>query len=146
MPHRFPCILVVEDDAGDAHLALAVLRDLCLDQHACVLSTGSDALDWLRRRGRYADRPPGNPTVVVLDVKLPGLSGMDVLAEIRTDPELRHIAVVMFSASDQERDVRQAYELGANAYVVKAIDFAAYKTKLSLLIQFWTAANEPLRK
>ena len=146
MSHRFPCILIVEDDVGDAHLALAVLRDLCLDQHACVLSTGSDALDWLRRRGKYADRPPGNPTVVVLDVKLPGLSGLDVLAEMRADAELRHIAVVMFSASDQERDLRQAYELGANAYVVKAIDFAAYKKKLSLLIQFWAATNEPLRK
>jgi len=136
-------ILVVEDDPADALLALQALKELELDQETLVLSDGAQALDWLRARGDRKDRPPGQPSAILLDVKMPGLNGFEVLEQIRADPALRLIPVVMLSASGQERDVRRAYELGANGYLIKSIDYHASSASLRAFARFFIQANEP---
>jgi len=136
-------ILVVEDDPADALLALQALKELELDQETLVVSDGAQALDWLRARGDRKDRPPGQPSAILLDVKMPGLNGFEVLEQIRADPALRLIPVVMLSASGQERDVRRAYELGANGYLIKSIDFPTSAAGLRAFAQFFVVSNEP---
>lgn len=136
-------ILVVEDDPADARLVLDALADLDLAPETLVVNDGVEAMEYLHSRGRYRQRPPGQPAVVLLDVKMPRLSGLEVLRHIRSDPLLRAIPVVMLTASREERDLRGAYELGANGYIVKAIDFDACTASLRAAAQFWALANEP---
>jgi CheY-like chemotaxis protein len=136
-------ILLVEDDPADARLTLDVLAELALDNQTLTLSDGTQALDCLCRRGTYQNRPGGQPAVVLLDVKMPGLNGLEVLAQIRSDPGLRFIPVVMLTASRQERDVRRAYELGANGYLVKSIDPEACAASLRACGEFFGRSNEP---
>jgi CheY-like chemotaxis protein len=136
-------ILLVDDDASDVRLATAVLEKLKLAPQVCVAHDGVMALDFLYARGSYRDRPPGNPAVVVLDLKLPRLDGLDVLQQMRSDPSLRLIPVVVLTSSRRENDLRRAYELGANGYVVKTIDFAATRASLHALGEFWAVINEP---
>lgn len=136
-------ILLVEDDPADARLVLDAFSELHLDDQVLVLTSGGMALDYLHARGCYRSRPPGNPAVILLDVKLPGMSGFEVLKQIRANPVVRFVPVVILSASRQECDLRQAYELGANGYLVKTIDFAAGSAGLKALGHFWAIANEP---
>ena len=136
-------ILLVEDDPIDARLVLQALAPLHLDQQTLVLSDGTQALDWLRGRGCGLGRSPGQPAVILLDVKMPALNGLEVLEQIRADPALRMIPVVMLSGSGQERDVRRAYELGANGYLVKSIDAHASLISLDIFARFFTLVNEP---
>lgn len=136
-------ILLVEDDASDVRLVLAVLEKLKLASQVSVANDGVMALDFLYSRGSYHDRPPGNPAVVVLDLKLPRLDGLEVLQQMRSDPSLKFVPVVVLSSSNRESDLRRAYELGANGYVVKTIDFGATRASLRALGEFWAESNEP---
>ena len=136
-------ILLVEDDPADAKLVLDALADLRLDQQTLRLPDGIQALDYLNTRGKFTDRPSGHPAVVLLDVKMPGLSGLEVLEQLRSEPSLRLIPVVMLTASRQEQDVRRAYGLGANGYLVKTIDFLSCMASLRACGQYFAMANEP---
>ncbi len=136
-------ILLVEDDPADARLALEALAEMKLDTQTLQLPDGIQAMDYLHSRGRYQNRPPGNPAAILLDVKIPGIDGLGVLEMIRADALLRLIPVVMLTASRQESDVRRAYELGANGYLVKHIDFSACSANLRAFGQFFANSNEP---
>ena len=136
-------LLLVEDDLADARLVLDALAELHLGDQILVIPDGLQALEYLYACGRYRGRPPGHPAVILLDIKLPHLDGHQVLTQIRADPVLRCIPVVMLSASRQDWDLRRAYELGANGYLVKTIDSAASNASLLAFGQFWIVANEP---
>jgi len=136
-------ILVVEDDPADARLVLDALTQLTLDQQTLVVPDGAQALDYLYARGRFQGRPPGLPAAILLDIKMPGLDGLQVLKHIRADPTLRAIPVVMLTASRQERDLRRAYELGATGYFVKSINANASAASVRAFAQFFAVANEP---
>jgi two-component system, response regulator len=136
-------ILLVEDDQSDAHLAIAILHEVKLGDDACHVTDGAMALDFLLARGDFVHRPPGLPFVVLLDLKLPRMNGFEVLQKVRAMPSLRHVPIVVMSSSGEARDVQRAYDLGANGYVVKSINFDAYRSSLHAIGNFWGTANEP---
>ena len=128
--------LIVEDDPGDALLAHEVLAELALKEHSVVLGSGEEAMDFLHARGRYADRAPGLPRVIMLDLKMPGMDGFALLEELKNDPELSAIPVMVLSSSDERVDVDRAERLGASGYLVKGVDFASYRAALQSLAQY----------
>ncbi|WP_084596106.1 response regulator [Pseudomonas massiliensis] len=136
-------ILLVEDNPRDLELTLIALEKSQLANEVIVLRDGAEALDYLLRRGAYADRPEGNPAVVLLDLKLPKMDGLDVLDAVRTTDALRSIPVVMLTSSTVDADLSRAYALGANAYVVKPVEFKAFVAAVSDLGMFWAVLNEP---
>jgi CheY-like chemotaxis protein len=136
-------ILLVEDDAGDARLAMAVMRQLNVAERVCIVGDGAKAMDYLHVRGHFSERVPGHPGVILLDLKMPRVNGFELLQNVRGDLSLRLIPVVVVSSSREDRDVRRAYELGANAFVVKSIDFDAYRAAIAGLCQFWMSINQP---
>ncbi len=136
-------ILLVEDDPADVQLVLAAFREMNLTTQVFVVTDGVEALDYLYRREGFRDCPPGHPAVVLLDIKLPRIDGLQVMAQMRADPVLRFIPVVVLTSSYQEADLRRAYELGVNGYVVKTIDPVAYEARLHAIGQYWAIANEP---
>ena len=142
MPSEPKDILLVEDDPCDAELALEALGTHDLARRVELARDGEEALDFLNRRGRFAGRPGGAPVVVILDLKLPKVNGLEVLAEIRADDRLRRQLVVILSSSREKRDVAEAYRLGANAFVVKPLDFGAFSRAVERLALFWAATNE----
>lgn len=133
----------MEDDPSDAQLTLAALKTVNLAGLVDVVSDGVEALDFLNTRGSFCDRSLGDLAAVLLDIKLPRVDGLEVLEQMRSSPALHLIPVVMLTSSQLERDVKHAYELGANAYVVKCIDFSLYTQALRILGKFWTATNCP---
>lgn len=141
--NTLPSILLVEDDPGDVHLALTVFKGLGLKEDVCVVGDGEIALNFLHARDQFAHRTPGQPAVILLDLKLPRMDGFEVLEHVRKTPVLRLVPTVVLTSSGEERDLRRAYELGANAYVVKCIDFRAYSRSLAAIANFWLASNEP---
>ena len=136
-------ILLVEDNPNDLELTLIALERSQLANEVVVVRDGADALDYLHARGPYASREQGNPAVVLLDLKLPKVDGMEVLAEIRGNPALKSIPVVMLTSSKEEQDLIRSYELGVNAYVVKPVDFAEFVRAIADLGIFWAVLNEP---
>ena len=136
-------ILLAEDNRKDVELALAALAEHNLANEVVVARDGAEALDYLYRRGPYGTRPEGNPAVVLLDLKMPGLDGMEVLRQIKVDPTLRTIPVVMLTSSREEQDLIKSYDLGVNAYVVKPIDFDQFVLAVKQLGLFWAVINEP---
>lgn len=136
-------VLLVEDSENDAALALAAFEEADLASDVVIVRDGQEALDYLYRQGAYVDLPEGHPAVVLLDLKLPRLDGLQVLARIKGDPALRAIPVVMLTSSGQASDLARSYGLGANAYVVKPVSFPEFTTALRRLGLFWTAVNEP---
>ena len=136
-------ILLVEDSAQDVELALAALSKCQLANEIIVARDGAEGLDFLHRRGPYADRAAGDPAVVLLDLKLPKLDGLEVLERVKKDPMLRHIPVVMLTSSKEERDLVRSYELGVNAFVVKPVEFKAFFEAIQDLGVFWAILNEP---
>lgn len=136
-------ILLVEDDARDVELTLTALTESNLLNEVVVVRDGEEAMDYLRRRGRFADRPECNPAVVLLDIKLPKVDGLEVLQQIKSDPALRSIPVVMLTSSREERDLARSYALGVNAYVVKPVGFDEFITALKELGLFWAVINQP---
>jgi CheY-like chemotaxis protein len=136
-------ILVVDDDPNDAELTLRALGRLSLRDSVDIARDGQEALDYLERRGQYASRPEGNPVVVLMDVRMPRLGGIEALGRIKANPNLRRIPVVMLTSSREEGDLLKSYDLGSNAYVVKPIAFEKYLEAVSGLGQFWGQLNEP---
>lgn len=136
-------ILLVEDNPRDLELTLHALERSQLANEVIVLRDGAEALEYLLRRGAYAERSDGNPAVLLLDLKLPKVNGLEVLETVRADPNLRSIPTVMLTSSREEPDLLRAYELGVNAYVVKPVDFKEFVTAISDLGVFWAVLNEP---
>jgi CheY-like chemotaxis protein len=136
-------ILIVEDDPNDLELTLTALADHNLANEVVVARDGQQALDYLFRRGEFAARSVDNPAVMLLDLKLPKVSGLEVLQEIKSDEHLKMIPVVVLTSSHEEKDMLRSYSLGVNAYVVKPVDFHEFVNAVKELGVFWAVINEP---
>jgi len=136
-------ILLVEDSPKDVELTLAALEQCQLANAVVVARDGAEALEYLRSLGKFADRNPGDPAVVLLDLKLPKVDGLEVLEQIKSDPKLRHTPVVMLTSSREERDLVRSYQLGVNAFVVKPVGFDKFFEAIQDLGMFWAVLNEP---
>lgn len=137
-------ILLVEDNANDAELTLEALGHHNLANEVIIARDGEEALDYLYRRGAFQSREEGNPAVVLLDLKMPKVDGMEVLRQVKTDPDLKTVPVVILTSSREERDVVESYHLGVNAYVVKPVDFHEFGDAVKQLGLFWSIINVPL--
>jgi CheY-like chemotaxis protein len=136
-------ILMVEDDARDVELSLTALEQYNLANEVVVVGDGEEALDYLYQRGKFMARPSGNPAVLLLDLKLPKVDGLEVLQQIKTDSRLKMIPVVVLTSSREDRDMVASYRLGVNAYVVKPVDFHEFVNAVKELGIFWALINEP---
>jgi CheY-like chemotaxis protein len=136
-------ILLVEDDPKDVELTLTALEDYKLANEVVVARDGEEALDYLYRRGNFATRSTDNPAVLLLDLKLPKVDGLEVLQQIKNDAKLKLIPVVVLTSSHEERDMITSYKLGVNAYVVKPVDFHEFVNAVKELGIFWALVNEP---
>ncbi len=139
-------ILVVDDSPRDVELVLDALEQKKLANEVAVARDGAEALDYLYRRGAFANRDPGHPVVILLDLKMPKMDGLEVLKTIRGDTALKYIPVVVMTSSREEQDVVRSYELGTNAYVVKPVDFSSFIDAVTNLGVFWAVINEPPRE
>lgn len=136
-------ILLVEDDPKDTELTLTALEEYNLGNEVVVAADGEEALDYLFCRGKYKDRTCDNPAVLLLDLKLPKVDGLEVLQRVKSDDKLRVIPVVVLTSSREERDMVASYKLGVNAYVVKPVDFHEFVNAIKELGVFWAIINEP---
>lgn len=137
-------ILLVEDNSQDEMLILRALRKINLANEVDVARDGQQALDYLFRENEFAGRGgSGYPTVILLDIGLPKLSGLEVLERLRSDPRTRLLPVVILTSSDEERDRLRSYENGANSFVRKPLDFAEFAETVARLGVYWLATNEP---
>lgn len=136
-------ILLVEDNPHDLELTLIALERSQLANEVIVVRDGAEALDYLFKRNAYEGRIDGNPAVLLLDLKLPKMDGLQVLEAVRLEPDLRSIPVVMLTSSREEPDLDRAYSLGVNAYVVKPVEFKEFVSAISDLGLFWAVLNEP---
>jgi CheY-like chemotaxis protein len=136
-------ILLVEDNDRDVELTLAALEEYKLANEVVVARDGAEALDYLYHRGKFAAHANGLPVVVLLDLKMPKVDGLEVLRVMRSDEHLKFIPVVMITSSREEQDLIQSYKLGVNAYVVKPVDFQKFIESVRQLGFFWAVINEP---
>jgi CheY-like chemotaxis protein len=136
-------ILLVEDDLKDVKLTLKALTEYALVNNVVVVNDGEEALDYLYCKGKYKNRPSDKPVVVLLDLKLPKVNGLEVLHQIKTDQHLKTIPVVVLTSSREERDLDECYKLGVNAFVVKPVDFSEFMNAVKYLGVFWILTNEP---
>ena len=136
-------ILLVEDSDNDIELLTEAISEEEFADDVVIVKDGQQALDFLSRGGVSAEREPGNPILMMLDLKLPHVHGLEVLRRVKSDPVLKDIPVIIFTSSHEESDLRRSYALGANAYVVKPVRFEEYKSALRTLGTFWTAINKP---
>jgi len=136
-------ILLVEDDPQDVELILAGLEQNHLANEVAVVRDGAEALDYLYCRGKFKTRPPGNPILVLLDNKMPKVSGLQVLKAIKLEENLKTIPVVALTSSRETPDLIEFYQHGVNAYVVKPVDFAEFMRAIKQLGVFWAEVNEP---
>ena len=140
-------VLLVEDNLRDAELTIRALKRHNLANQLFHVEDGAEALDFLFRRGKYEDRRTGiSPKVVLLDLKLPKVNGLELLRLLKGDPHLRTIPVVMVTSSAEDPDVRSAYELGANGYVIKPVQFDAFMEAMSHLGIYWLIVNHPMKQ
>ena len=135
--------LLAEDSPNDVELTLAALAEHHIANQVDVVRDGAEALDYLHARGAYSGRRSGNPVVLLLDLKMPKVTGLQVLEEIKSDPALRTIPVVMLTSSREEADLITSYRLGVNAYVVKPVEFGDFMGAVRQLGGFWALVNEP---
>ncbi|MEY2168270.1 MULTISPECIES: response regulator [unclassified Rhodanobacter] len=135
-------ILLVEDSMADAEMSLDALREANLANPVVHLEDGVECMDWLQCRGAWATREPGNPAVVLLDIKMPRMDGLEVLTRMRADEHLRRIPVVILSSSREESDLARSWDLGVNAYVIKPVDVDQFFTAVRTLGQFWAVLNQ----
>ncbi|HJW08682.1 MAG TPA: response regulator [Holophagaceae bacterium] len=136
-------ILLVEDNPNDVELAQAAFEAANLANEVVVTRDGAEALDYLFRRGAFANRLPGHPAVVLLDLKLPKVDGIEVLTAVRAEPSMKSLPVVMLTSSREEPDLKRCYALGVNAYVVKPVSFQDFIAVGKTLGVFWALINEP---
>ncbi|MBL9138137.1 MAG: response regulator [Verrucomicrobiales bacterium] len=135
-------ILLVEDSDRDAELALDALSDFSMAEQVLRVRDGAEALDYLHQRGCFAGRPSGNPAVVLLDLKMPKVDGIEVLRRVKGDPELKIIPVIVMTSSREDRDLLSSYQLGVNAYVVKPLHFKEFSSAVKQVGSFWGILNE----
>lgn len=136
-------ILFAEDSPLDVEMTLSALAENHLANKVVVVNDGAEALDYLYSRGKFQARPPGNPGLVLLDLKMPKVGGLEVLRQIKQDEGLRTIPIVMLTSSREEQDLISSYRLGVNAYVVKPVSFDAFVKAVRELGVFWALINEP---
>ncbi|HKB10489.1 MAG TPA: response regulator [Vicinamibacterales bacterium] len=136
-------IVLAEDNANDAELTLTALRENRLTNEVILVRDGAEALDYLYGRNRFAGRRDGDPALVVLDLKMPKVDGIEVLRQVKSDPALKHIPVVILTSSREEQDLVRSYDLGVNAYVVKPVAFAEFVDAVRTLGGFWAVVNQP---
>ena len=136
-------ILLVEDSPRDLELTLAVLEKCQFANEIVIARDGAEAIDYLFSTGPYEGRNRGDPTVVLLDLKLPKVDGLEVLEQVKKDENLRHIPIVMLTSSREEQDLVRSYELGVNAFVVKPVEFSQFFKAIQDLGVFWALLNEP---
>ena len=136
-------ILIVEDDPNDVELTLTALGEYNLANEVVIARDGQQALDYLFCRGEFRNRPNDNPAVMLLDLKLPKVDGLEVLQQIKSDERLKMIPVVVLTSSHEEKDMMRSYSLGVNAYVVKPVDFHEFVNAVKELGVFWAVINEP---
>ena len=136
-------ILLVEDDLKDVELTLGALDEYNLANEVVVMRDGEQALDYLYYRGKFGERTRENPSVLLLDLKLPKVDGFEVLKQIKSDENLKMIPVVVLTSSREEKDMVASYQLGVNAYVVKPVDFHQFVNSVKELGVFWAIINEP---
>ena len=136
-------ILLVEDDPKDVELTLTALDEYNLANEVVVTSDGQEALDYLYYRGNFMKRSGENPAVLLLDLKLPKVDGLEVLQQVKSDEKLKMIPVVVLTSSHEEKDMIASYKLGVNAYVVKPVDFHEFVNAIKELGVFWAVINEP---
>ena len=135
-------IVLAEDSAQDVELTMTALRENHVVNEVVVVRDGAEALDYLYKRNAYVDRPGHNPALLLLDLKMPKVDGIEVLRQVKTDPALKMIPVVVLTSSREENDLLRTYDLGVNAYVVKPVDFHDFVEAVKLLGSFWAVVNE----
>lgn len=135
-------ILLAEDNPMDIELTIEALKDCNLANRIVSVTDGAEALEYLNYQGKYADRPKGNPVVILLDIKMPRLNGIEVLEAIRGNDALKNLPVVMLTSSREEPDLKKCYALGVNAYVVKPVDFRDFIEAARHIGIFWALLNE----
>jgi len=136
-------ILLAEDNERDVELTMAALDEHNLANEVVVARDGAEALDYLYGRGKFAGHANGLPVVVLLDLKMPKVDGLEVLRQMRADAAIKHVPVVMVTSSREEQDLVRSYELGVNAYVVKPVDFQKFVESVKQIGIFWAIINEP---
>lgn len=134
-------ILLVEDSQADAEMTMRSLKRRNLCNHLVWLRDGAEALQFLQREGPYAERPPGNPKIVLLDLKMPRMDGIETLKRVKANSELAHIPVVMLTSSKEERDMVESYKLGVNSYVVKPVNFESFAEEVIKTGCYWLLVN-----
>ena len=135
-------ILIVDDSPKDIELTISALGEKNLANEVAIAEDGEEALDYLYKRGKFVYYDHGNPAVILLDIKMPKMNGIEVLKHIRSNPEFKSIPVIMVTSSGEERDLVESYKLGANAYVIKPVDIAQFIDAIKVLGQFWVVINQ----
>jgi two-component system response regulator len=135
-------ILLAEDSPADAEMAIDALREANLANPIVHVEDGVEAMEYLQRKGRFAGRAEEEPAVLLLDIKMPRMDGLEVLQRIRADEKLRRLPVVILSSSREESDLARSWDLGANAYVVKPVDIGQFFAAVKTLGKFWAVINE----
>lgn len=135
-------ILLVEDSPADAEMAIDALSEANLANAVIHVEDGVDCMDWLNRRGRFADRKEADPAVILLDIKMPRKDGLEVLKELRADERWKRVPVVILSSSREESDLARSWDLGVNAYVLKPVDVQQFFTAVQTLGHFWAVLNQ----
>ena len=138
-------VLLADDNATDAELTTHALDVSGVSRNVVWVQDGEAALDYLLRKGAYAQRSTGLPRLMLLDLHMPKVDGLEVLSRIKSDPDLRSIPVVIMSSSDQESDMLRSYERHANSYIVKPVDFKQFTDQVSILGQYWMRVNRAIR-
>ncbi len=141
--NRSRVVLLVEDNPDDVELTRRAFEKSRLANGLVVARDGEEALDWLFATGAHAGRPPGQPEIVLLDLKLPKVDGLEVLRRLRADPRTRRLPVVVLTSSNEEHDMMASYDLGANSFVRKPVDFAQFVEATRQLGLYWLVLNEP---
>lgn len=135
-------ILLADDNTNDVELTIMTLAEYSLSNKIDVASDGVEVMEYLRSEGKFKGRNTGNPAVIFLDLKMPRMDGIEVLQAIKNDPQFKSIPVVMLTSSREEKDLDMCYNLGANAYVVKPVDFSQFSFAIKQLGAFWGLLNE----
>jgi len=143
MKTEIKTILIVDDSRNDIELAIAALSEKNLANEVVIAEDGIEALDFLYKRGKFADHQNGNPVVILLDIKMPRMDGIEVLKHIRSEPRFQLIPVIMVTSSAEEKDLVESYKLGANSYVVKPVDIVQFIDAIKVLGQYWAVINQP---
>ncbi len=135
-------ILLIDDDRKDVELTLEAFSEIDLDKKVITVRDGEEALDYIFKRGKYKGRTNGAPRFIILDLKMPKVSGLEVLSAIKSDKKTKKIPVVILTSSREVRDISESYQLGANAYVVKPLEFAQFFETVKQIGRFWAHVNE----